>query len=76
MTIPIAPPRPAPYLEGAPRLADELLARLSSRRALSPAEEAAIQAEVDRVTAEILARRQAYEAEHGVEIVPERWVAE
>lgn len=73
---PIAPPQPAPYLANAPQLSDELLQRLFAAPNLESDEEGAIQTELDRLCTEIRERRSAYEAEHGVRIVPERPVAE
>ena len=74
--LPMAPPLPAPYLAAAPQLPDELLAILQTPGELTPAEEHALQAELARLRADLRGRRTVYEQLHGIEIVPERPVAE
>lgn len=67
----VAPPVPAPYLATIPSLPDELLASMTVRRRLTPKQ----RRKADQIIGTLLLRiddaRAAYQARHGVEIVPE-----
>jgi hypothetical protein len=70
--VPIAPPKDAPYLDGAPQLPDELLAAMHGRKAmLRPLDDRA-QVLIDTAKAVIRFRREKFEQQHGVTIIPER----
>jgi hypothetical protein len=72
MIRPVAPPLPAPYLRGCPSLDDELIDQLSGHRSVMQPLDDIAQAKIYTLAAEIRFRRESYESEHGVEIVPER----
>jgi hypothetical protein len=69
---PVAPPFPAPYLDGARELPDELLSELNGKKRIMRPLDDRCQALVDTLKAEIRFRREAYEQAHGVVIIPER----
>jgi hypothetical protein len=69
---PIAPPRRAPYLAGAPSLPDELLAQINGRTALAAPLDNMARVHIETVKAQIRFRRERYEAEQGVVIISER----
>lgn len=64
----VSPPLRAPYLVGLPSLPAELLRRMKRREALTELE----QQRLRLLLQEIRRRRQAFEAEAGVIIQPER----
>jgi len=68
----IAPPTPAPYLIGARQLSDELLAAIPPTGHMIQALEDRVTAEIYSLAAELQFRREKYNTEHSVEIIPER----
>lgn len=67
----IAPPVPAPYLDGIDSLSDEVLHQMKGRKQVPRHFDAAIQGEIGRITAAIRQRRAVYEYRNRVKIVRE-----